>query len=248
MSDFEMDLDFNQAVKPKPRLAVPAGVYPFVIENYRVEDRSGWKIVTMFHQVEGGEYDGRVIFHDIFMPNREKQEPDKYNESLGRIQEYLESIMGSPVTGSIRFNPGALIGARGQMEVGVRRDKIEGEAGKGPQGEQLYYDPRNTIKRIIPQGTVAAPAQVAQPFQLPTQAPLAQQMQAPPVQPMQPMAPPMQFVPPVVPPIPTPAPTPSAPQPVAPAAQMAPVPAQQPTPAPSPSEQTAPAAPAPFTL
>lgn len=229
--EFTMDLDFNEAVKPAPRTPIPAGNYPFVIENYRVEVRSGWQIVTMFHQVEGGEHDGRVVFHDIFMPNREKQTPEQYNKALGRIQEYLESLMGSPVQGNVRFNPAALVGARGMMEVGVRKDKIPGDEGI-IDGVQQYYDPRNTLKKVVAQGTQATPqATQAQPFQLPTP---GQPMAAPPsqvppfVQPTQPMMPPM---------MPSPAPTPSAPQPVAPAAQMAPAPVQQAPSAPSPSEQ-----------
>lgn len=223
---FDFSFDMNEAIAPPDRSPVPAGPYPVVLVDMNPDKTdSGYTILRMQFKVEGGEYNDRVIYDDWFMPNKALQEPKKYKEALGYLQEKLQALYGQPVVGNINLNPMELLGRRCIVQVYVVSDKqIDKETGeplRNEAGAILTYPPKNRIRKYLPIQQVAAQA----PQAISMAQPVAPQAQPVP-QPVQ------QMVAPQAPPQAAPVAQPTAPQPVAAA----------PTPAPAPSEpQQAPA-------
>lgn len=151
------NFDFSEAVAPKGIDPIQNGVYDFVIHNAEPKAVGDWQVLTVWLQVEASvdrpasvDELGKIVFDDWFMPNRGIQEPEKYKQTLGFLQQKLEAVYQTQIGGDFQIVPFDLIGRRVRAEIGMKRDKMPADkGGTGPNGEQLYYDPKNIVRKYL---------------------------------------------------------------------------------------------------
>jgi len=151
--DFEgsedFSYDFDEAIAPVGFEPVPAGEYHVLLTDVSVEPTStGGKMLNVTLQVQSGpkgspqdgQFENRLIFDRWVMPNKGKQEPEKFRKTLGFLQQRVEALTKEEVRGSFQLKPKELLGQDCSVYVTVKQDKDE-------HGNP--YPPKNEVSRYI---------------------------------------------------------------------------------------------------
>jgi hypothetical protein len=136
--------DFDEAIAPKGFEPLPSGVYDVVITDAEVLPTSkGGVMIKVTYQVESNDdFNERLVIENWNMPDKAKQEPKKYKESLGFLQQKLEACTNQRVTGNFKLNPMDLPGCRLKVQLGIRPGRTDPETGKD-------YGPQNVVRKYI---------------------------------------------------------------------------------------------------
>lgn len=174
MMDTDFEFDFDEAIAPTSLEPIPNGVYDMVITDAeRTVASTGASMVKVTLQVEGGDYNERLIWENWVIPRKPQESEEdyqrklkKYKESLGFLQQKIEACTGQLVTGRFKLNPQDLPGCRLKCQVGIEKEGTDVKTGKS-------YPAKNVIRKYIPSSGVEFDHSNGQ-SQQPTQNPLAQ--------------------------------------------------------------------------
>lgn len=100
----EFSLDFTNAQDVPEFQVLPQGEYTFMVDSAE-PDRSkntGAAMVILTLKVWEGPLEGRTMRHWLVMPNKAKQEPEKYQQSIDFLCATLEAITGETWKGTQR--------------------------------------------------------------------------------------------------------------------------------------------------
>ena len=130
----------------------PSGVYTLQIEEASVEPTSkGGRQIKVRNRIVEGSLAGRSIgIENIYIPDKEKQDPEAFKTTMGYFLGKIEAITGKPYAG--RLNARELVGMRYKAIV------ILEDRGYGPQNRISTFLPLNadTSGVVIPQATGVA--------------------------------------------------------------------------------------------
>lgn len=154
-SEPEFTFDYTVAQEPTQKASnvVPDGLYPVCcVDNrwrYVGKDKNQQRVILQLDLlIEGSntEWEGIILQDDWWMPDR-KTAPDEksYAESIWVQQKRIAILTGHMPSGVEPFKREILIGGRAVVEVYQTRQKREGVL--DAQGKQMYWPPRNKIKR-----------------------------------------------------------------------------------------------------
>jgi hypothetical protein len=131
-------LDFSNAEQVKNEL-VPSGTYDVIVDDAEEKvSKSGNDMVVLVLKIQEGEYDGRIIYHNMTFPNDSMESSSAQKmlnfifttlRSLGYTEEQLRAS-------DFELDPADLINAEATVVVGKNKP-------------QEGYEPQNVVKRWI---------------------------------------------------------------------------------------------------
>lgn len=146
-SDGDIVLDADGVAPIHGWVPAPSGVYTLQIEDAGVEPTSkGGRQIKLRNRIVEGPLAGRSIgIENIYIPDKERQDPEAYKTTMGYFLGKVEAITGKPYAG--RINARELVGMRFKAIV------ILEDRGYGPQNRISTFLPLNadTSGVVIPQ-------------------------------------------------------------------------------------------------